>query len=994
MTAHKYIINLLLHSTCKGQEFQSDGRMNNYGKYGLKRLDRVLSSKAERRFHKLNIIVFALIIVAVMGVISLAVHFGVGVFQGVLASAPDISTINVTPSGYSTFVYDTKGHQTAKLVSTDANRIPVALSQVPEDLQHAFVAIEDERFYEHHGIDIYGIIRAGFRGLSEGNFDQGASTITQQLLKNSVFIGWTNESFQESIRRKVQEWYLAIELEKSMTKDEILINYLNTINLGHNTLGVQAASLRYFGKDVSKLNLSECAVIAGITQNPTKYDPITHPGANDQRRKIVLQYMLEQGYIEEDAYEEALKDLVYTRISQVDRVTDDNAINSYFVDALTDQLLQDLQTICGYSEQQAFTLLFSGGLRIYSTQDPEIQQICDEVTSNPANYPARVGYYLNYQLTTEWDNGELHNYSTEMMELWYKDQNPLFSLIFNSYDEAVECYENYREHILTEEGGTVNDEFISITPQPQISLTVEDQSTGYIVAMVGGRGNKEANRTLNRAYSSMRQPGSTFKVVSTYAPAIDAAGMGLATIIQDEPYNYPDGTPVKNWYGEAYRGPCTLRQGIMSSLNIVTVKCLNNIGIDLGYEYLEKFGITTLVDNYEVGGQVFSDKQLTMALGGLTLGVKNYELNAAYATIANGGMYLAPKLYSKVTDHDGNVIIDAARDREKHRVLHESAAWLLTSAMQDVVTKGTGTAVNFGTTSIAGKTGTTSDNNDVWFAGYTPDYTATVWAGYDENTKLRTSEEIALAKTIWRRVMEAIPANQEPKDFEMPSTVTKMKVCSLSGQLPNGHCSTVTEYADPALLTECHVHLENARICSITGKLAHKDCPFAEEVSYTSVDPDVAGMTCNHTPEFLATPEGQEQLEREKQEKARRQQNQLSNLIGQADEAVVLHTQEVALVQQALLEAQQSGDENAIAIWTQQYYQSVAGLQEAVGAQQAAYASAIEQGLIEDPNAAQQPEEIVVDTTQLPPPAVDPSLVPPAVDPSLLPPAVPEGATP
>ncbi|MBR2995888.1 MAG: transglycosylase domain-containing protein, partial [Lachnospiraceae bacterium] len=539
-----------------------------------------------------------------------------------------------------------------------------------------------------------------------------------------------------------------------MTKDEILINYLNTINLGHNTLGVQAASQRYFGKDVSKLNLSECAVIAGITQNPTKYDPITHPGANDQRRKIVLQYMLEQGYIEEEAYEEALKDLVYTRISQVDRVTDDNAINSYFVDALTDQLLQDLQTICGYSEQQAFTLLFSGGLRIYSTQDPEIQQICDEVTSNPANYPARVGYYLNYQLTTEWDNGELHNYSTEMMELWYKDQNPLFSLIFNSYDEAVECYENYREHILAEEGGTVNDEFISITPQPQISLTVEDQSTGYIVAMVGGRGNKEANRTLNRAYSSMRQPGSTFKVVSTYAPAIDAAGMGLATIIQDEPYNYPDGTPVKNWYGEAYRGPCTLRQGIMSSLNIVTVKCLNNIGIDLGYEYLEKFGITTLVDNYEVGGQVFSDKQLTMALGGLTLGVKNYELNAAYATIANGGMYLAPKLYSKVTDHDGNVIIDAARDREKHRVLHESAAWLLTSAMQDVVTKGTGTAVNFGTTSIAGKTGTTSDNNDVWFAGYTPDYTATVWAGYDENTKLRTSEEIALAKTIWRRVME------------------------------------------------------------------------------------------------------------------------------------------------------------------------------------------------------------------------------------------------
>ena len=899
-----------------------------------------------RRAHKVSLLLSTLLLIILIGSVSLAAHLAVGAFRGVLASAPDISHIDVTPSGFSTFVYDTEGHQTAKLVSTDANRIPVALEQVPVNLQHAFVAIEDERFYEHGGIDIQGILRAGITGLSSGSFDQGASTITQQLLKNNVFVGWTNETFQESVRRKVQEWYLAIELEKQMSKEDILINYMNTINLGHNTLGVQAASLRYFGKDVSRLNLSECAVIAGITQNPTRYDPITNPDENAKRRAYVLDKMLEHSWITRAEYESAMADNVYSRIKQVDYSTDDNQINSYFVDALTDQLLQDLQEICGYTEQQAFTLLYSGGLSIYSTQDPEIQAICDEVTSNPDNYPAQVNWYLNYQLTTEHGQGELQNYSTEMLEHYYKLQNPLFDLIFPSYDEAVECYEEYREYVLSEDGGEVVDEYVNITPQPQISLTVEDQHTGFIVAMVGGRGEKVANRTLNRAYSTMRQPGSTFKVISTYAPALDAAGMSLATIMVDEPYNYPDGTPVRNWYGEAYRGPCTLRQGIMSSLNIVTVKCLVNIGTDLGYQYLEDFGITTLVDGEEIGGQIFSDKQPTLALGGLTRGVKNYELNAAYATIANGGVYLAPKLYSKVVDHDGNVLIDAASDREQHRVLHETTAWLLTNAMEDVVKSGTGTAVNFGTTAIAGKTGTTSDENDVWFAGYTPDYTATTWAGYDENTDLKSAAEIALAKTIWRRVMERIPANQVRKTFEMPYGVVRMDVCSQSGKLPGTYCGRTTEYADPTLLHDCDVHLQNARICSVTGKLAHRDCPFAEEVSYTTVSTDVAGMTCNHTPELLATPEGQAQLAREKQEQAQRRQRQLASLVGEKEEAYQAAKETLTLVQQQLYAAQLSGDAVSIAAWTEQYYATVAAYQEASAARQEALAAAQQMGLL------------------------------------------------
>ena len=923
----------------------------NYSRAGLSRKERALSGKLRRRINKLNIIVCILLITSVIGVVSLGINMGLGTLQGILASAPEIDKIDVTPSGFSTFVYDTQGNQTAKLVSSDANRIPVALDQVPLNLQHAFVAIEDERFYEHNGIDIRGIFRAAAEGFSSGDFSQGASTITQQLLKNNVFDGWTDETFMESVCRKVQEWYLATELEKTMSKDDILINYMNTINLGHNTLGVQAASLRYFDKDVSALTLSECAVIAGITQNPSRYDPIVYPENNNAKRLIVLENMKNQGYITQEEYEDACADDVYSRIKQVDYRTDDNAIQSYFVDALTEQLLEDLQK-AGYTEQQAFTLLYSGGLSIYSTQDPEIQEICDTVTSDPENYPSGTRYYLNYQLTTQNADGELCNYSSEMLASYFKSQNSLFSLLFSSEEEAQARADEYREHILSS-GETLVSESINLAPQPQISLTIEDQSTGYIVAMVGGRGEKKANRTLNRAYSSMRQPGSTFKVVSSYAPAIDAAGLGLATIQYDEPYTYDNGTPVRNWYGEAYRGACTLRQGITSSLNIVTVKLLERIGVQTGFDYLQSFGFTTLVDEATIHGQSFTDKQLTLALGGLTYGVKNYELNAAYATIANGGIYKEPKLYSKVVDHSGNVILEADEIREEHRVLKESSAWLLTSAMMDVVTSGTGTMVNFGTTAIAGKTGTTSDENDVWFAGYTPDYTCTTWAGFDENTDLTSSAEIALAKTIWRKVMQEIPANQERKEFEMPDSVSRVTVCSVSGQLPREGCSSLTtEYADPSELHYCEVHY-NAPICTASGKIANDQCPY-RSTDNSGFDPDIAGAVCNHTPEYLATDEGQIQLAAEMRRKAEREGHSKEKQLEEAQETLAENQAVLEQAQAALLAAQQAGDTAAIEQYTALFYAAAEGYQQSY----AAVVEIVESMQEDNPDAA---SEITID---------------------------------
>ena len=477
------------------------------------------------------------------------------------------------------------------------------------------MAIEDERFYEHNGIDVMGIIRAGVTGLRNGRFSEGASTITQQLLKNNVFTEWTSEnSMVDKFRRKFQEQYLALELEKVMSKEDILINYMNTINLGQNTLGVQAASLRYFGKDVSQLTLSECAVIASITQNPSKLNPISRPENNAERRDKVLRNMLKQGYISQAEYDTAMADDVYSRIQLVDAETTDDTINSYFVDALTEDVLEDLVK-AGYTEQQAFTLLYSGGLKIYSTQDPDIQSICDDIYNNEENYPANVKWYLNYTLTVERSDGTKENSSTEMFRSYFREQNKGFNLIYASKEDAYADIETYKEYFVGG-NGEVFDENITLTPQPQVSLTVEDQSTGYIVAMIGGRGAKSASRTLNRATSAARQPGSTFKIVSTYVPALDSAGLTLATVQNDAPFNYQNGTPVRNWYGEKYRGLCSLRDGIRDSLNIVAVKTLTQISPQLGFDYLINLGFTTLVEQRVASnGQVFSDITQSLSLG-------------------------------------------------------------------------------------------------------------------------------------------------------------------------------------------------------------------------------------------------------------------------------------------------------------------------------------------------------------------------------------------
>lgn len=804
----------------------------NYSKRGVRKKQQALNSTGKKWGKKIGFTFIQVFLLAMIGTAIIGISAGIGVFKGILASAPDIGNIDVTPTGFSTFVYDIEGNQTDKLVSRDSNRIPVTIDMVPENLQNAFVAIEDSRFYDHNGIDIKGIIRAGVIGIKNRHFSEGASTITQQLLKNNVFTDWTSEdSFADKVKRKIQEQYLALELEKVMDKDTILINYMNTINLGQNTLGVEAASRRYFGKHVNELNLSECAVIAGITQNPSRYNPITHPEDNAKRRKKVLEDMQEQGYITQEEYDEALADDVYSRIQIADSENnEDSSINTYFTDALIDDVLEDL-IAAGYNETQAYTLLYSGGLKIYSTQDPKIQEICDNAFADESNFPANTKWYLNYELTIDKANGDRENVSTEMFRAyWRENRSSKYNLIYASQEEAYQDIEAYKEAVMSN-GDEVYGERITLTPQPQVSLVVQNQSTGHVVAMVGGRGAKSASRTLNRATDTVRQPGSTFKVVSTYAPALDSAGLTLATVMNDAPFNYATGRPVANWYGENYRGLSSLRDGIRDSMNIVAVKTLTQITPQLGFDYLKSFGFTTVVDRMEINGKIFSDIQQTTALGGLTKGVTNEELNAAYACIANHGTYIKPKLYTKVVDHDDNIILDNTMPQSR-QVIKETTAFLLTDAMVDVVTSGTGGSVNFGNMAIAGKTGTTSDYNDVWFSGYTPYYTATTWAGFDNNVKL-SGEEKNLAKKLWRAVMSKIHEELPSESFSVPSGIVTATVCSRSGKLPiAGLCDGTlrSEYFAEGTVPSatCDVHYAG-QICQYCGLPASEFCPFKAE---------------------------------------------------------------------------------------------------------------------------------------------------------------------
>ena len=797
-------------------------------------------SSGSRKKKYINKFIFQAIKTFFLALLAVSVLGGamvIGMIKGIIDNAPDVDVDSIVPLGYATTVYNASGQVTDTLVMAGSNREEVTYDELPKVLIDAFVAIEDSRFWKHNGIDTRAILRA-VSGVITGNSSSGGgSTITQQLIKNNVFNGGRERSFGEKVERKFQEMYLAVQLEKQMDKKLILTNYLNTINLGSNSLGVKVAARRYFGKEVSDLTLSEATVIAGITKGPTKYNPITGQEANSERRKIILQYMYEQGYISKEQQEEALADDVYSRIQNVNTLTKEkNTHYSYFTDALISQVTSAFINELGYTETQAHNLLYSGGLSIYTTLDPSLQQIVDSEVNNPENYPD-TKYALEYRLTVTDSEKNTKNYSEKDINKYHSEVlHDGFNGLYTTEDAARADAESYKATVV-KEGDSVVGESVKTVLEPQVSFVLMDQKTGAVKAINGGRGEKTSSLSLNRATSTTRQPGSTFKVISAFAPALDTSGDTLATTYYDAEYTIGEKT-FQNWYDkQGYMGWSSIRDGIIYSMNIVALKTLmETVTPRVGVQYATDFGITTLTDQ---------DYNASLALGGLTKGVTNLELTGAFATIANQGVYTKPVFFTKIVDHNGKTLLDNSTP-QTHRVIKDSTAFLLTDAMaastqnnrkfasSGVNINSTSTRAHLDHMSVAGKSGTTSKNVDVWFVGFTPYYTAGVWAGCDENQTLSDNGGTSFHKDIWRKIMNKVSEGAEDIGFPIPDSVETAVVCRKSGKLPiPGVCdhdprgdSTYTEYfAKGTVPTEVCDHHTTVTVCSESGLLPTANCP-------------------------------------------------------------------------------------------------------------------------------------------------------------------------
>ena len=866
------------------EKFYSFPRMEeydfmNFSKNATSKKLSQLKSASKRLSSKFNINMFRIFLFSVLAIIIVGCSALFGAVNGLIATAPSLELINVVPSGYASTIYYNDGTVSETLAGIEANRVYLTIDQLPKIVQDTFVAVEDERFYEHDGIDMRGIIRAAVSVLKTGGLDYGASTITQQLLKNQVLGGGKENNPFDKISRKIQEQYLAIQLENQLSKSTILEYYINTVNFGSTAYGIQTAAQIYFGKDAADLTLSEAAVLAAIPYSPTYMNPIHYPEDNAKRRKEgVLDNMLKNGFCTQAEYDEALADDPYSRIQTISQEKNETSYYSYFTDAAIEQVQKDLIEKKGYTQAQASSLIYSGGLHIFTTQDKHIQEICDEVYLDESMYPDFGDgslYELSYALSVQKADGTtIHHQLIDFLNYFnhFKGNSSVvvqlkqgvYRLLFSNLEYMVGCLDEFY-NAQVEEGDIILGEKRTITPQPQSSFVIMDHKTGEVIAMVGGRGEKIGNRTLNRATSSVRAVGSTFKVLASFLPALDTAGMTLATPIDDIPYYYPGTSKeVINWWAKGskanFNGPFyglnTIRRGISYSMNVIAVRTLEMVTPQVAFDYLKKLGFTTLVESRtdEATGRTYSDINLSLALGGLTDGVTNLEMTAAYATIANNGIYNQPHLYTKVLDHDGRVLL--SNEPDSTQVIKTSTAYLLTSAMIDTVTGGSGFATGSNLKfkeykmPVAGKTGTSSDNNDLWFCGYTPYYTASIWSGYDNNYPQKNQ---SYQQHMWRTIMERIHAEKELPyvEFEIPDSVVTARICTKSGKLAvDGVCNhaqggstvKIEYFAKGTIPTEkCNIHIK-ASVCKDSNALASEYCPaesLTEKIYLTKDEPEV-----------------------------------------------------------------------------------------------------------------------------------------------------------
>lgn len=630
----------------------------------------------------LRILLGILLVCVVVGVVCISVIsiYGYSVVHG-------DPVFNLTEEKYSqnqtSFIYgyDKDGNEVEiTRLHGEENRIWVNLDDMSEYLPNAFIATEDQRFLKHSGVDWIRTIGVIVKPSNKG---QGGSTITQQLIKNL-----TDED-DVTVVRKFNEILSALNLEKNYDKNEIIEAYLNTIFLSEGCYGVKTAAEKYFGKDVSDLNVAECACIAAITQYPSRYNPLRNPEKNRQRQLWILEQMLQQGYITEQEYNDAVAyEMVFTNSEnyQGSQITDskeganENKIDSYYVDYVIKTVIDDLQKM-GYTKKKARALLYGGGLKIYTAVDFEVQEAMEDV------------------------------------------------------------YENYRK---------MPDETV------QGAMVVMNYE-GRVLGLVGGTGKYSGDLELNRAFQSERQPGSTIKPISVYGPAFekslqdDSCDIYWSTLTPDKPLKkVKDKWWPTNEGGSFSSKELTVQHGLSKSLNTISARTLDKIGVDYSFEYItEKFHISTL-------DSINDCDYAPLATGSLTHGVTVLEMTAAYAAFGNGGEYYKPYCYYKIEDSLGNVLIQTDAQSTKEQALSESTGWLMNKLLQTVMTSGTGTSYKISGVECFGKTGTTTASKDRWFVGGTPEYVAAVWYGYDMPKEIVYRLSPNPSGTIWKTVMTNI----------------------------------------------------------------------------------------------------------------------------------------------------------------------------------------------------------------------------------------------
>lgn len=595
-------------------------------------------------------------------------------------SSIDYSVLdNFTFRGERVKMYDHEGNILKTFYEQEDTKY-VDIDTLRDDYINFFVSHEDVRFYEHNGIDTKGILRAIVVNLTEGDLSQGASTITQQLVRSQVL------TTQKTFERKLTEMFLAMELETRISKDQILEQYLNTIYFGYGNYGIESASQFYYGKTMNDLSLSQMCSIIPIIQSPNNFNPVNNIDLNNEKRVIVLDSLLEKTLITQEEYSEALADESYrdVKMSRDEYNTNVTAINGYYVESAFEQVVSDLILQNSITREQAIALLHDTGAQIYTYYDPAIDAMLTELA-----------------LTRKY-----------------------------AIDEEI-----------------------------QTAVVILDNN-GIVKGILGGYDAKPTNYSLNRATQTTRNPGSTFKPIVSYVPAMEYLGYTPETKVTDakRDYNTTSGLYSPNNYNHRYLGVIDLRTAVALSINSVAVDTLHTVSINKSFELAKKLGISTLVDMRNG----YTDRGLSMALGGLTDGVKVIEMATAYNTLKTS-KHMEPKFYSKVLDRNGNLLITTEEiPKYNHtQVITTSSALYITDTMLEVTQTGTGRSLKDSPVPIAGKTGTTNDSKDLWFVGYTPDYTISLWYGYDTPKEINTASlHLNLFEEIVRNLYTIYPDNK------------------------------------------------------------------------------------------------------------------------------------------------------------------------------------------------------------------------------------------